>query len=175
MQLIANALVSCTRRLSGYVRVCWPLAQATLANIFWRIHLSRRLFSFIDEGVPYTLPMPGFAITRSVVNNEIKYKVDVNWVPSPNQRYILRASPSWLADVGFNFDFNPAGAIDNVGLTQKGEVVPTITAVGAFASAILPAAAPATQAGHLTPEEVRRGGAHAHPYSKADTNCRNGE
>jgi hypothetical protein len=80
--------------------------------------------------------MPEFSLIRSVEDNALKYKVAVSWVPDPGQRYTLRVNPSWLSNVGFTFAFNDAGGVDNVGVTQKDQVVPTNAAIGAFAAAV---------------------------------------
>ena len=129
-------------------RACWVLARLLSSTLLAMLaacsgysgrHLnSHDTLAAGGDGIPYSLPMAQFKVLQTIDGSSTKYNFAVSWVPDPNQRYTLRVSPGFLSDVGFNFNLNSSGGLEEVGQSQTSEVVPTIEAIGAVAAAAAP-------------------------------------
>lgn len=100
----------------------------------------------IDEisGIPFNLVRPQYNLSVVANPNEdaeqkILYKLNVSYVPDPTQQYTLTLDSGLFTESDFSLEIGPLGQITSSKSAIRDQIVPTVKALGAFASNILSA------------------------------------
>lgn len=87
------------------------------------------------EGIPYQLPRPRFTISKVEADSSGSangYRIELEYEPDPDQRYMITMDPAWLTDIEFELNFGELGQITSTTSDTTEQLTPAVTAVGEF-------------------------------------------